>query len=79
MMVMKLMMIFFILTLMMNRERKQNGRSHNGRFGKIAALPPQTILCEIARLSPAGTLVKPLPRQAAGTLEASLADSAFRK
>jgi len=45
--------------------------SLNGRFGKIAALAPQTILCVIERLSPAGTLVKPLPRQAAWTLAAS--------
>ena len=43
----------------------------NMRFCKMAAVTPQTILCEIARLSPAGTLVKPPPRKAAGTLHAS--------
>jgi len=34
----------------------------------MAALTPQTILCIIARLSPAGSLVKPPPRQAASPL-----------
>jgi len=33
----------------------------------MAALPPQTILYVIARLSPAGSAVKPPPRKAAGT------------
>jgi len=39
-------------------------------FGKIAALAPQKRQCELGSYYPAGTLVKPLPRQAAGTLEA---------
>jgi len=43
----------------------------NWRFGAMAAVTPQTILCEIARLSPAGSSVKPPPRKAAGTLPAS--------
>jgi len=32
--------------------------AYNGRFCEMAALPPQTILCVIARLSLAGTLVE---------------------
>jgi len=32
----------------------------------MAAVTPQTILCEIARLSPAASSVKPPPRQYAG-------------
>jgi len=40
--------------------------SPNGRFCKMAAVTPQTILCEIARYYPAGTFVKPPPRKAAG-------------
>jgi len=45
-------------------------RTHNGRFGKIAALAPQKRQCELGSYYPAGTLVKPLPRQAADTLAA---------
>ena len=41
------------------------------RFCKMAAVAPQTIFCEIARLSPAASVVKPPPRKAAGTLGAS--------
>ena len=33
----------------------------NGRFGKIAALAPQTILWEIERYYPAGSAVKAPP------------------
>jgi len=44
----------------------------NVRFGKIAALAPQKRQCEFGSYYPSGTLVKPLPRQAAGTLQASL-------
>jgi len=40
--------------------------AHNGRFGKIAALAPQKRQCEFGSYYPAGTFVKPLPRQAAG-------------
>jgi len=40
----------------------------NGRFRKMAAVTPQTILCEFARLYPAASAVKPPPREAAGTL-----------
>jgi len=36
----------------------------------MAAVTPQTILCEIERYYPAETLVKPPPRKAAGTLQA---------
>ncbi|MCL1867599.1 MAG: hypothetical protein FWF72_01435 [Paludibacter sp.] len=32
--------------------------SHNGRFGTMAAVIPQTILCEIARYSPAASSVE---------------------
>ena len=53
--------------LPMNRQTP----SFNGRFCEMAAVTPQTILCEIARLSPAGSSVKPPPRKAAGTLGAS--------
>jgi len=45
------------------------GRSHNRRLGKIAAVTPQKRQCEFGSYYPAGTLVKPLPRQAAGTFE----------
>ena len=56
------------------RLAKENSRiivkaaSANGRFCEMAAVPPQAILCEIARLSPAASSVKPPPRKAAGTL-----------
>ncbi|MDR2972554.1 MAG: hypothetical protein LBU83_11610 [Bacteroidales bacterium] len=36
----------------------------NLRFGATAAVTPQIILCKIARLSPAGSAVKPPLRQA---------------
>ena len=42
--------------------------AHNGRFCEMAAVTPQTILCEIERYYPAGSSVKPPPRKAAGTL-----------
>ena len=41
-----------------------------GRFCKMAAVPPQTILWKIERYYPAGSSVKPPPRKAAGTLRA---------
>ena len=53
------------------KKSKDKCRTPNGRFCEMAAVPPQTILCEIERLSPAGGLVKPPPRKAAGTLWAS--------
>jgi len=37
---------------------KMNGRSHNMRFGVMAAVAPQTILCGNERLYPAGSLVE---------------------
>ena len=40
----------------------------NGRFGAMAALAPQKRQCERGSYYPAGTLVKPPLRQAAGTL-----------
>jgi len=43
----------------------------NRRFGKIAALAPQKRQCEFGSYYPARTFVKPLPRQAAGTLQTS--------
>jgi len=42
-----------------------------GRFGEIAVVTPQKQRCELESYYPAGTLVKPLPRQAAGLLCAS--------
>ena len=45
--------------------------AYNGRFGKIAALAPHKRQCEFGSYYPAGTLVKPLPRQAASALSAS--------
>ena len=54
-----------------NRKLTSQSPADNGRFGKIAALAPQQRQCKFASASPARTLVKPLPRQAAGTLHAS--------
>ena len=45
-----------------------NYTAYNGRFGEIAALAPQKQQCEFGSYYPARALVKPLPRQAAGTL-----------
>ena len=45
--------------------------AYNGRFGAMAALAPQQRQCELRSYYPAGTLVKPPLRQAAGTLGAS--------
>ena len=42
----------------------------NERFCATAAVPLQTILCEIARLSPAASLVKPPLVKTAGTMNA---------
>ena len=42
--------------------------AYNGRFGAMAALAPQQRQCELGSYYPAGTLVKPPLRQAAGTL-----------
>ena len=52
-------------------DKRRNARTANGRFGKIAALAPQKRQCELGSYYPAGTLVKPLPRQADGLLCAS--------
>ena len=46
----------------------------NEHIGEIAAVAPQKRQCEFGSYYPARTLVKPLPRQAAGTLCAT-ADS----
>ena len=43
----------------------------NWRFGAMAAVAPQQRQCEFGNYYPAGTLVKPPLRQAAGTLYAS--------
>ena len=45
--------------------------AYKGRFGEMAAVTPQKQRCEHGSYYPAGTLVKPLPRQAAGLLCAS--------
>jgi len=44
----------------MNREIKcwKNGRSHNGRFGVMAAVVPQKRQCKIETLYPAGSSVE---------------------
>ena len=51
----------------------------NGRFGAMAAVAPQKRQCELGSYYPAGALVKPPLRQAAGTLHASGGDSAAGK
>jgi len=51
-------------------DKDRNRTASNGRFCEMAAVAPQTILCKFARYYPAGTLVKPPPRKAAGTLNA---------
>ena len=51
----------------------------NGRFGAMAALLPQQRQCELGSYYPAGTLVKPPLRQAAGTLGASAVQNCNRK
>ena len=40
------------------KESDINDTAGNGRFGAMAAVSPQTILCEIARYSPAGSSVE---------------------
>ena len=54
-----------------NIQNSGKGRSHNGRFCEMAALAPQKRQCELGSLYPAGSLVKPPPRKAAGTLGVS--------
>ena len=44
--------------------------AHNGRFCEMAALTPQKQQCEFGSYYPAGSVVKPPPRKAAGTLYA---------
>ena len=54
----------------------------NERFGASGAVTPQTVLYKFARYYPAGTFVKPLPRQYAGTLcarRAQPSSSAYSK
>ena len=46
----------------------QKWAAANGRFGAMAALAPRKRQCELGSYYPAGTLVKPPLRQAAGTL-----------
>jgi len=48
----------------------------NGRFYEMAAVTPQQRQCELGSYYPAGTLVKPPLRQAAGTLAAMFGESA---
>jgi len=50
--------------------------AYNGRFGKMAAVAPQKRQCELGSYYPAASSVKPPPRKAAGTLSASVAESA---
>ena len=48
-----------------------NATAYNGRFCEMAAVTPQKRQCEFGSYYPAGSLVKPPPRKAAGTLSAS--------
>ena len=41
----------------MNNCKVANGRSHNGRFGVMAAVTPQKQQCKFASLYPAATVV----------------------
>ena len=45
--------------------------AHNRRFGAMAAVAPQTILCEIERYYPAGSSVEAPPASSRWTLHAS--------
>ena len=51
----------------------------NERFGEMAAVTSQTILYKIARLYPAGSVVKPPPHKVAGTLGDSAMDKIEKK
>jgi len=51
----------------------------NGRFGEIAALAPQKRQCDFGSYYPAGTFVKPLPRQAAGTVVCNASGAVFKR
>ena len=53
-----------------DRRSKWQATAANGRFGAMAALAPQQRQYEFGSYYPAGTLVKPPLRQAAGTLPA---------
>ena len=44
--------------------------AYNGRFCEMAALAPQKRQCKLENYYPAGSLVKPPPRKAAGALAA---------
>ena len=53
--------------------------AHNGRFCEMAAVAPQKRQCELVSYYPAGTLVKPPPRKAAGTLVAMRGQRSFER
>ena len=59
------------ITAKSDRKSEWEATAANGRFCEMTAVTPQTILCEIARLYPAASSVKPPPRKAAGALPAS--------
>ena len=50
------------------RSAKDKMPADNRRFGAMATVTPQKRQCEFGSYYPAGTLVKPPLRQAAGTL-----------
>jgi len=52
--------------------RQQTLPAPNMRFCEMAAVAPQKWQCELGSYYPAGTLVKPPPRKAAGTLSVIL-------
>ena len=58
-------------------EKQQHTKlaAYNKRFCEMAAVTPQTILWEIARSSPAASVVKPPLREAAGRYKQVLGQS----
>jgi hypothetical protein len=53
------------------KSRWKEATAHNERFCEMAAVTPQKRQCEFGSYYPAGSLVKPPPRKAAGALAAS--------
>ena len=64
--------------IIVGKYRGKAATAFNGRLCEMAAVPPQTILCEIARLSPAGSVVEAATSQSRWSLQA-MADSVFSK
>jgi len=57
---------------MIDRVHNRRGRAYNEHIGEIAAASPQKRQCGNGSLYPAATVVKPLPRQYAWALGASV-------